>query len=159
MTDRSSYSNSLVQMLAEIERLRGVANQMLLASVHGVNLPPRPDDLPPEIAELADAMEKARLAMLQNPSAARALVKVLIAEGRRYAATPPGQVWELHINASPHLRYLRDLWEAVTLDVLDDIDETDAVPTAWIDLLSDALASQPDVETLLGVLYGSETIK
>lgn len=155
MTDRSSYSNSLAQMLAEIERLRGVANQMLLESIHGANLPPRPDDLPPEISDLANVMERARLAMLQNPAGARALVKVLIAEGRRYVETPQGQVWESHINASPHLRYLRDLWEAVSLDLLDDIDETDPVPTAWIDLLSDALTSRPDIEALIGVLYRS----
>lgn len=154
MTERAhdSYSASLGQLLAEVERLRAAANRAFLESVQPVEVPDCPDDLSRDMARLVDVLESARVSMLENPGAARALIEFLVAEGRRYAQSPDGRIWRNQLLGSPHLEYLRELWEAVTLDLFDHIDEEDRVPTAWVDLLTDALSQRSDVETLLSSL-------
>lgn len=156
-SDRDRYAASLGQLLAEIERLRSSATRLLIDSMADSRRPERGDvspgrDVSPEVEELADLLRSARAAMLKDPVGARALVAFLAAEGRRYAETPTGAMWRDALLASPYLDHLRDLWESVSLDIFDHVDEEDLVPTAWVDMLSDVLNSRPDIEALLAAL-------
>lgn len=150
--DHDSYSVSVGQLIAEVERLRASANRVLIESMRQVVLPSRPPDLSPDMERLTGLLETARVSMLENPSGARAIVSFLVEEGRRFAEGSSGQMWQNHLLAHPQLDYLRDLWEAVTLDLFDHVDEADSVPTAWIDLLTDALGTRSDIEALLDAL-------
>lgn len=144
----SSYAHSFGQLLAEIERLRASATEVFLESISEPE-PPDVDDLPEEIQDLARLLRSARAAMLKDPVGARAFVSFLVAEGQAYAESEPGKTWRDALASSQYLDDLRELWEAVSLDLFDHVLEEDLVPTAWVDMLGDALANRPDIELLL----------
>lgn len=92
---------------------------------------------------LVSLMVAARSAVLANPSLARGTVSALARLGRSHAATPEGAVLLERLAGAPEVAQLRALWEAVTLNVLDDIDEESPVPAAWLEVILDTLAG-PD---------------
>lgn len=144
----SSYAHAFGQLLAEIERLRASATEVFLESIAEPE-PPDISDLPDEIQELARVLRSARAAMLKDPVGARAIISFLVAEGQAYAETEPGKAWRDALAANRHLDDLRELWEAISLDLFEHVFEEDPVPTAWVDMLGDILANRPDIELLL----------
>ena len=63
---------------------------------------------------------------------------LLVAEGCRYAATPSGAERDALIS-SEAVENLRRVWETVSLNVLDGPAAPNTAPTAWADLLADAV--------------------
>ena len=77
--------------------------------------------------------------MLGNPVAARSLLDLLVAEGRRYADTPAGAELRDALVASDAVENLRRVWETLSLNVLDGPASPNAAPDAWAELLVDAI--------------------
>jgi hypothetical protein len=106
-------------------------------------------DPDPEAEGLA-LLRAARGFLLQHPWAARALLRGLVAEGRRFGQTAEGGAMRAEVARSELMRRGRVLWEGVTLGVYDDEghDEAGALPSA----LLDGVARAAVMEGLEGVL-------
>ena len=90
-------------------------------------LPTRSDDTEvPRLTPLSphDAIEQIlaqlTVVVLRHPIAAQAAFKALVAEGRRFAATPDGQRWRAALAHSEFVRRGRAFWEASPLNLLED---------------------------------------
>ncbi|AUX28302.1 uncharacterized protein SOCE836_003720 [Sorangium cellulosum] len=89
--------------------------------------------------------------MLKHPVAAQAAFAALIAEGRRFAATPEGAEWAAALAGSDLVRRGRQVWDAVGMNMLED--DPDAIlPSAYLEALLRA-ARSPDLEAALRGLY------
>lgn len=76
--------------------------------------------LGPSDAELDAALDELRFVALRHPVAAASGWRALVAEGRRFGATPEGRAWRQRIVASPLLDRLRLVVEKSTGDWLSD---------------------------------------
>lgn len=130
---------TLLGMLAELDRLRALAVELLEQSA------PQLQPVPPEDGSdraTYDLLMGARRAVLGHPAAARSLLDLLVAEGRRYAETPEGAQLRDALAASEAVDHLRRIWETISLNVLDGPVPPSGVPDAWAELLADAVAGQ-----------------
>lgn len=127
----------LIGMLAELDRIRALT--LDLVERQAPQLLPAPDDVTPAERTVHELLVGARRAVLGNPAAARGLHNLLVAEGRRYAQSPEGARLRDALVASDSVENLRRLWETVSLNVLDGPAASDAAPTAWAELLADAV--------------------
>ncbi len=127
----------LIGMLAELERIREAALDLVERNAPAL-LPTPPEHTGPERAAF-DLLMGARRAVLGNPAAARSVHDLLIAEGARYAQTPEGAQLRDRLAASEAVENLRRIWETLSLNVLDGPCQPKATPTAWAELLADAV--------------------
>ena len=97
--------------------------------------------------ELSALLLELRWLIVKHPIAARAAFRSLVAEGRRFAATADGARWRRRLEASPLIRRGRVVWEAATLNMLDE-DASRALPTQLIDAFCHAVA-RADLEPAL----------
>lgn len=104
--------------------------------------------------ELFDALGAAQTALVRHPIAAQALFSALVAEGRRYAATPDGAALRARLAGSDLIRRGRVLWEVGTLNVLEE-NPDGVLPSKVVDALVQAAAT-PDLERMLGRLFDLE---
>lgn len=86
-------------------------------------------------------------ALLRHPVAAKAIVAALVAEGRKFAATPEGGALQQRLTASRRVRRATVLWRSVTLGLLD-CDDGDALPRMYLDTLLQLVDSAQLEETL-----------
>ena len=93
--------------------------------------------------ELSALLAELRWIVLKHPLAARAAVRALIAEGRKFAATEDGARWHRRLAGSELVRRGQVVWEAGTMNALDDGDGT--LPTDLIDAFCYA-ATRRDLE-------------
>lgn len=93
--------------------------------------------------------------VLKHPSAAQALYRALVAEGRRFAGSEDGHAWRARLEASPAIRRLRPLWEAATFNVLDATGES-ALPSKLVELVAQAV-SHADIEATTAFLSERST--
>lgn len=100
--------------------------------------------------ELAGLLRRLQLVLLEHPVAAQAAFAALMAEGRRFAATPEGAAWRAALEGSDIVRNGRRLWDAVSMSMLEE-DPATIVPSAYLEALLRAAASA-DLEALLGKL-------
>lgn len=155
MSAFDAYTSDFSELLAEMERFRTETEQLLFGSWRTEPDPPE-EDLSEELKQLIDTLRRARSELMRNPVGAGQLVSFLVAEGQRYADTQQGNVWKEALLASPHIEYLRDLWETVSLDIFNGLQEGESVPAAWIDLLTEALRNRPDIEAVIRALRFNE---
>lgn len=127
----------LIGMLAELDRIRALT--LDLTERQAPQLLPAPDGVSPAERTVHELLVGARRAVLGNPAAARGLHDLLVAEGRRYARSPAGARLRDALIASESVENLRRLWETVSLNVLDGPAVSDSAPTAWAELLADAV--------------------
>jgi hypothetical protein len=127
----------LIGMLAELDRIRALT--LDLVEQQAPQLMPSPDGATAAERTVHELLLGARRAVLGNPAAARGLHDLLIAEGRRYAQSPEGAGLRDALIASEAVENLRRLWETVSLNVLDGPAMPDSAPTAWAELLADAV--------------------
>jgi hypothetical protein len=128
----------LVAMLAELERIRELTLDLVERAAPRL-IPAPPDDASGAERSMFDLLVGARRAVLGNPAAARALHDILVAEGRRYAETPAGAQLRDALITSEAVENLRRVWETVSLNVLDGPAAPGCAPTAWAELLADAV--------------------
>lgn len=133
-------ADALVALLRELEHTRVAAARFLISEP--LNRPSRgEDELSEELRELIAILRSLRSVMLENPAGARSVVQLLVQEGKRFAETEEGRAWQRSLLGSPPFERLREVWGGVSLGVFDDPDDTEPVPTAWLDLLSDMTTS------------------
>lgn len=85
--------------------------------------------------------------IVRHPGAAQALFRSLVSEGRAFAATEEGAEWAQRLRRSELVRQGRVVWDAVSLNALDDRQDT-VIPTAILDAFTRAMASE-DVHGIL----------
>ena len=129
---------SLIQLLAELERVRGLTLDLVEHRAPRL-LPAPPEDSNGQERTVFELLLGARRAVMGNPAAARELHDLLVNLGRRYAATPAGARLRDGLVASDAVENLRRIWETVSLNVLDGPAAVHAAPDAWADLLADAV--------------------
>ncbi|WP_437899290.1 hypothetical protein [Sorangium sp. So ce124] len=112
--------------------------------------PPEGATADPREGEIVDVLRRAQLLLLRHPVAAQAAFSALIAEGRRFAATPEGAAWTAALASSDLLRHGRRVWDAVSLNLLEEDPET-IVPSAYLEALLRA-AKSADLDGLLSAL-------
>lgn len=89
--------------------------------------------------------------IVRYPFAAQALYAALLAEGRRYAVTSEGERWAQRLRHSDVVRRARAVWEATSLNVLEDDDDT-LVPSKLLEALVRA-SSRENIEQSLRSLF------
>lgn len=98
---------------------------------------------------LLEQLGQARELLLRHPSAARALAHAVMRAGRRFAATDEGRRWTERLRASPTVECAHLAWDQLTLGLVGDPDDGDALD---LDQFLDALltvAERPDRDALL----------
>ncbi|GDX80968.1 hypothetical protein LBMAG42_27790 [Deltaproteobacteria bacterium] len=90
--------------------------------------------------ELDVLLREAQAFVLQHPIAAQSIYSVLVAEGRRAAATPEGAALRTQLARSPLARRWREAWEIGTLNALHS-DAEGPFPAEFGDLLFAAASS------------------
>jgi hypothetical protein len=128
----------LVNMLAELERIRELTLGLVEQQAPQL-LPAPPNDADGTERTVFELLLGARRAVLGNPAAARGVHDLLVAEGRRYAATPAGAQLRDGLINSEAVENLRRVWETMSLNVLDGPAAPNSTPEAWTDLLADAV--------------------
>jgi hypothetical protein len=142
---------NLVGMLAELERVRELTLDLIERETPRL-LPAPPDEACGSERTVFDLLLGARRAVLGNPTAARQLHDLLVAEGRRYAQTAEGARLRDALTASEAVENLRRVWETVSLNVLDGPAAPSAAPDAWAELLADAVIGHGLDDAILGRL-------
>lgn len=119
----------------ELHRIQGLLVRNTLATAGGPSAAPdAADEKPPHADEVTALLHRARRLLLQHPTAAQAAFSALVAEGRRFSATPEGQQWAAALGASPLIRHASELWGALGLDMLEENPDT-VLPSAWLEAL------------------------
>jgi hypothetical protein len=119
--------------------------------------PPAPEapeaaEVDPGDAAVAALLRRAQVLLLRHPIAAQAAFAALIAEGRRFAATPEGAEHAAALAGSDLVHKGRRVWDAVGMSLLED-DPATVVPSAYLEALFRA-ARSANLEGLLGRLQG-----
>ncbi len=127
----------LVRMLAELDRIRETTLDLI--AQQAPELLPKPPEGAGADRTMYDLLLGVRRAVLGNPTTARHLHDVLLAEGRRHAETPAGAVLRDALASSEAVENLRRVWETVSLNVLDGPAAPGCAPNAWADLLADTI--------------------
>jgi hypothetical protein len=100
--------------------------------------------------ELFEMLTRLQLWVLQNPLAAQAVFASLVAEGRRFATTKAGARWARALAESDLVRKGRLVWEATTLNLLEER-EGAILPTTYLEVLRRAVMTR-NFESLLARL-------
>jgi hypothetical protein len=87
-------------------------------------------------ATRATVRQLQRLVLL-HPLASRAFVRAAIAEGRAVAKTEKGEAWMTSLVGTPLFERARVLWEACSLNLIDE-DEDALRPTIVLEAVLDA---------------------
>jgi hypothetical protein len=104
-----------------------------------------------EVEDLLGLLEQARVFLLRHPIASQAVFTALVAEGRRFSATPRGSAWARTLAAAPAMTRAREVWEATSLNLLTD-DEQAVLPSTWVEALLRAV-ELPELDRLLTRLH------
>ena len=141
----------LIGMLAELERIRELTLNLIEREAPRLH-PAPPDEASETERTIFDLLLGARRAVLGNPTAARGLHDLLVAEGRRYANTPRGARLRDALAASEAVENLRRVWEMLSFNVLGGPAAPNAGPDAWADLLADAVIGHGLDDSILAYL-------
>jgi len=138
--DPAPDPRALGLLVAELEHLRHAAMRALGPTPFVAPPPPLPEDLSHDEQRLVEVLHRARRAVFEEPALGQAIASFLVGEGRRFSETDEGRRWLDALRDAPEVERLRRIWEATTLNLLDD-DSARGVPPAWVDLLADLTAT------------------
>ena len=141
----------LIGMLAELERIREASLDLLERSAPQL-LPAPPEDTDRTERSVFDLLLGLRRAVLGNPVAARSVHDLLVAQGLRYAQTQVGAQLRDALTGSEAVENLRRVWETLSLNVLDGPAAPSGAPTAWSELLADAIVGHGLEDSMLARL-------
>ena len=100
--------------------------------------------------ELSALLAELRWLVLKHPVAARAAVRALVAEGRRFAETEDGARWKRRLDGSELARRGQAIWEIGSMNLLDG--EGAVLPTQLIDAFCYA-TTRRDLEPALARVF------
>lgn len=108
---------------------------------------PPPDETRPPILTIAEPVEQAarllralQAVLLTHPFAARAAIRLLIAEGSAFAETEEGRRWRERLDRSDIMRTARTFWEGLAYPLVAD-DLPASLPTTALDNLFAAFSA------------------
>ncbi len=104
-----------------------------------------PDD------RLEALLRRAQLGLIQHPVASQAIIRALVAEGRRFAQTDEGDTLRRQLAGSELVQRGRAVWEGLTLNMFTPDDRT-ALPSVLVDAVLGA-ATRDDLERVLAGLF------
>lgn len=104
-----------------------------------------PDD------RLEGLLRRAQLGLIQHPVASQAIIRSLVAEGRRFAETAEGAALRSDLAGSELVQRGRAVWEGLTLNMFTPDDRT-ALPSVLVDAVLGA-ATRDDLERVLARLF------
>jgi hypothetical protein len=127
-----------VQIFEELTRIKRAVVRLLLdrmkaAAEAQVPSGPTPG-APAGEQDLVALVEHAQRLVVQHPVAAQQAFSALVAEGRRFAASPEGAQWERALAESQLLRRTRQVWESTLASFLEESPDT-VVPSTYVELL------------------------
>jgi hypothetical protein len=127
--------------------IRGAAGAPFGPEEKATTEAPAPD---PREAEAVEVLRRAQLLVLRFPIAAQAAFAALVAEGRRFAATPEGAAWSEALASSMVLRRARKVWDAVSFSMFEENANT-VLPSAYLEALM-RVAKSTSLDGLLEAL-------
>ena len=101
--------------------------------------------------DLSTLLREAQLLVIEHPVAAQALFRAFVAEGRAFAETAEGRRWRDELAGSELIRRGRVVWEAGTLNLLEEDAET-VLPSKLLDAVVHT-AGVEALEPLLSRLF------
>jgi hypothetical protein len=101
---------------------------------------------------LLGLLRRLQVLLLKHPIVVQTAFSALIAEGRRFAATPEGAAWKSVLASSPLIQQGRRLWDALSLNIPEE-DPATVLPSAYIEALFRATSSS-QLEEVLRQLQG-----
>jgi hypothetical protein len=128
-------------LVAELEQLRNAAMRAVGPMPFADPPPELQGDFSDDERQLVEILSRVRRAVIEQPAIAHAITSFLVGEGRRFAETDEGRRWLDALRDAPEVERLRRIWEATTLNVLDDGHIEGGIPPAWVDLLADVTAT------------------
>jgi hypothetical protein len=128
----------------ELRRIQHLVTERMLSAAPGQGEDPARG---PEEEELTGVLRGLRSVLLQHPLASQAAFSALVAEGRRFAATPEGAEWKAALAGSDVVHKGRQVWEALSLGLVEEEPST-VVPSTYLEALFQATAL-PELEALL----------
>lgn len=106
---------------------------------------------------LVDWLGQFRDAVVRHPVAARAIVRALVAEGRRYAETGEGAEWKARLQANPRVSRAHAVWDTTTMWLLEGAEgEAPPLPSTLLDAVV-MTATRPDRDALLRRLFSERS--
>jgi hypothetical protein len=115
----------------------------------------------PADEEIAALLRQLQRLIVRYPFAAQPLYSALLSEGRQFAATAEGQVWQARLAQSAMMQKARVVWDVTTLNVLED-DPNAIVPSKLLEAFVSA-STKPDFErrlaTLLHDLFSADGVE
>ena len=99
----------------------------------------------------ASLLRELQLGLLRYPVATQAAFRALVAEGRRFAASPDGTELEARLLASPEFRRLRRIYESLTWHMLEERGES-TLPSNYLDALAQVIGLD-HLEPFLAALH------
>jgi hypothetical protein len=102
-------------------------------------------------AELRAVLREFQRLVIRYPFAAQALFSSLVQEGRRFAETEEGRRWAERLSDTDLLRQGRAVWEAVTLNVLEQEPDT-VLPSKFLEAFVMG-SKRLDLEAFLSSLF------
>lgn len=102
-------------------------------------------------AELSRALETLERALFKYPLAVQAAFGALVAEGRRFAATPEGAIWRERLQRSQGAGRARLVWEVLSLSSFTERSDG-PLPSALLDKLVRAVKHR-HLEPLLSRVF------
>jgi hypothetical protein len=88
--------------------------------------------------ELVAVVRAVQASVLRHPAAAQEIYAALVAEGRRFSATPEGEAWRRKLAGSALVERGRSLLEVATLDLLEEGQER-CLPSRLLEVLAIAV--------------------
>jgi hypothetical protein len=146
--------DSLRMQALVFEELRRIQHLLTERLVPPVAPPAEGTQTQPEEGELLQLLRRLQVVVLEHPLAAQAAFSALVAEGRRFAATPEGAEWKAALAGSEWIRSGRRLWEALSLNILEEEVST-VVPSTYLEAVFRATSS-PELESLVQGLWSTE---
>jgi hypothetical protein len=100
---------------------------------------------------LDEVLRAIQRVIFEHPTAAQAIFRALVAEGRAFAATEEGRRWAERLVDSPLVRRGRLIWDVATMRALDD-DPDVVLPSALADAFV-SLTAKEALEPLLSLFF------
>ncbi|MFE8596122.1 hypothetical protein [Archangium violaceum] len=108
-----------------------------------------------EEGEQVELLRRLQGLLLEHPLSAQAAFSALMAEGRRFAATPEGAAWKAALAGSDLVRNGRQLWDVLSLNLLEE-EQSTVVPSSYLEALF-RVASSPELDALIRRLRDAST--
>jgi len=141
----------------EVIQIRRLMLRWLAPGAEKSARPARPGKKPQLEAKVLHLLGELQQFVLQHPVAAQKIFAALVAEGRKYAATPAGARRARALAAMPAMARARQFWESSLAGVLEEGNET-VLPSSYVEIVMQG-ARLASPETLLSKIPALASVR